>query len=87
VRQLARHSAGGNAHKAGAVTAAAAGGAGAMRPRDPHRFPAGSSTFAPTAHGGLPPERDPGHCPLLADRRHARQPRQAENTILPAIQH
>ena len=60
---------------AGEATVECARRAGAMRPRDSHRGRAGSSAFAPSAHGGLPPERYPGHCPSPAGRRHARRPR------------
>jgi len=51
--------------------------AGAMRLRESRRDRAGSSAFAPAAHGGLPPERYPGHRPspvaavTPADRAHA----------------
>jgi hypothetical protein len=58
----------------GAVTGGTLGGAGAMRPRDTDRFRAGSSAFAPAAHGGLPPVRYPGHHPPPAGRRNARRP-------------
>jgi hypothetical protein len=45
---------------------------GRKHPRDTHRNRAGSSALAPAAHGGLPPESYPGHCPSPVGHRHVR---------------
>ena len=58
-----------------------------MRPREYRGVRAGSSAFAPSAHGGLPPVRDPGTARhrlaavTPADRAKARG-----RAILPALQ-
>jgi hypothetical protein len=66
--------------QAGEVTGGHARRAGTLRLRDSRRDRAGSSAFAPAAHGGLPPVRYPGHRPSGAgavratDRARARAP-------------
>jgi hypothetical protein len=49
--------------------------AGTPRPQGRRGHLTGSSALAPAAHGGLPPERYPGHRPSPVGRRHARQAR------------
>ena len=59
------------------------GGTGIECTRGSRRTPAGSSAFAPAAHGGLPPVRYRGHRPSPVGRRHARRPRHRGNGYPP----